>query len=185
MVGRIAPILFGVGIMVAISGGAKVPAKTGEWPDSWPIFLVGAVLATVGLVLWRMAKAAERKAVAAGEHGAEGDPLTYLANVLPPARVLAEDIGELDSHRICDRVDVLLEDYLLPFAELRQRVIDRLGMDKGAEVLVTIAYGERMLNRTWSAAGDGHLPEARSVYPDAVAALEEAQALVDAALAAG
>jgi hypothetical protein len=47
-------------------------------------------------------------------------------------------------------------------------------MDRGAEILVVIAFGQRMLNRVWSAAADRHLPEARSCYPDAVEALEEA-----------
>ena len=43
---------------------------------------------------------------------------------------------------------------------------------------MTVAYGERMLNRTWSAAADEHLPEARAVLPDAVDALEEAARLI-------
>ena len=181
---RIAAALGGVGIMIAISGGAKVPEKTGEWPDSWPIFLVGAVLALVGLVLWRTAKAAERKAVAAGQSGGKHDPFTYLRDVLAPARSLGDEIGSLDTHVICERIDVLLETYILPLAEVRERMMDTLGMDRGAEILITIAYGERMLNRVWSAAGDGHRPEALAVYPDALSALEEAQQLVDKARAA-
>ena len=31
---------------------------------------------------------------------------------------------------------------------------------KGAEILLDVAYGERMLNRVWSAASDGHHQEA-------------------------
>jgi hypothetical protein len=181
---RVAPALFGLGIMIAISGGAKVPEKMGEWPDSWPVFLVGAIMALIGVVLWRRVKAAERRAVAAEQSGGEHDPFTYLADVLAPARTLGEEIGGLETHAICDRVDVLLETYILPLAEVRERVMDTLGMDRGAEVLITIAYGERMLNRVWSAAGDGHKPEALSVYPDALSALEEAQQLVDKARAA-
>jgi hypothetical protein len=178
----IPPVLFGLGIMIAISGGAKVPEKVGEWPDSVPIFIVGAVIATIGLLMWRAAKAEERKALASGQGADGGDPFAFLEDAQAPLATLAEDIGSLAPEVICERVDALLLQYILPLAEVRQRVIDRVGMDKGAEILVTVAYGERMLNRTWSAAGDGHLPEARSVYPDAVSALAEAQSQATAAL---
>ncbi len=183
MMKKVAPAIFGVGIMAAISGGAKVPAKIGEWPDSVPIFLVGAVIALIGLVLWRMETAKERRAIAEGASQVEGqDPFVFLADVQAPAAELAGEIDGLEASVICDRVDVLLETYILPLAEVRQLFIDKVGMDKGAEILVTIAYGERMLNRTWSAAGDGHLPEARAVYPDAVAALAEAQGQAEAGM---
>ena len=177
------PIVFGIGIMIAISGGAKVPDKVGEWPDSVPIFLVGAVLSVIGLVLWRAAKAKERAALVAGQGSdSSKDPFAFLAGVQEPLATLADEIGDLKPPAICERVDQLLEGYLLPLAEVRQLIVDRVGMDKGAEILVTIAYGERMLNRTWSAAGDDHLPEALAVYPDAVAALAEAQGQATAAL---
>jgi hypothetical protein len=65
---------------------------------------------------------------------------------------------------------------------VRRKIIDRLGMSKGSEILVVVAYGERMLNRVWSAASDGHLPEARSSYPEARAAFHQAQDLATAAL---
>lgn len=183
---KAAPVIFGVGVMIAISGGAQVPAKAGEWPPSVPIFVVGAVIAAIGLVIWRAAKAKERKAIADGQAvgGADQDPFAFLQGVQAPAATLAEELEGLDPPAVCERVDELLETYILPLAEVRQRVIDRVGMDRGAEILVTIAFGERMLNRTWSAAGDGHLPEARAVYPDAVAALAEAQEQATAALAA-
>ncbi len=181
---KAAPLIFGVGVMIAISGGAKVPDKVGEWPDSVPIFLVGAVLAVIGLVLWRSAKAKEREALVSGEGAdASQDPFAFLESVQAPLAELATEIGDLEPPAICDRVDKLLEEYILPLAEVRQLIIDRVGMDRGAEILVTIAYGERMLNRTWSAAGDDHRPEALAVYPDAVAALAEAQGQAVAALA--
>ncbi|MFN3200680.1 MAG: hypothetical protein ACE366_19940 [Bradymonadia bacterium] len=172
----LAPLLFTVGIIVAISAGAKLPAEGAEYPDTWPVFLGASVLAAVGCFLWRKQKAEQRKASNA-ERGDRKSPFEYIQGVLAPARKLAEDISELTPEQVCVRVDELLSGYLLPLAEVRQGVIDQLGMAKGAEVLVTVAYGERMLNRTWSAAGDGHLPEALSVFPDAVEALEEAASL--------
>ena len=102
---------------------------------------------------------------------------------MPEAQKLAAEIGELDATTICDRVEAFLVEWLLPLAEVRQRFIDRLGMAKGAEILVSLAYAERLFNRVWSAAGDGHLPEARRVMPEAVEGLEEAAKLAAAAKA--
>ena len=170
------PVLFAIGIMVAITGGAKVPSTPKGWPDSWPIFAVGFALALIGVVLWRIERAAHRKASAAEEGGAN-DPFRLLQGLLPPARSFAAEVADLDAKTICARVDGLLDSYVLPLGDARQRVIDRLGMNDGAEVLVTLAYAERMLNRVWSAAADGHLVEARGVLPDALSAFEEAARL--------
>lgn len=175
------PTLFAIGIIVSISGGAKMPADGATWPDTLPIFLVGAGLAIVGLVGWRRDRARQAAADATASGG--GDPVALLQSMLPPARALLDDLSALKHAEVCDRIDALLEGYVLPFAEVRQRIVDRFGMEKGAEILVVVAYGERMLNRVWSAAADGHLPEATSVYPDALQAFEEAARLAGQAQA--
>jgi hypothetical protein len=97
---------------------------------------------------------------------------------------LGEEVDGLDADSIMNRVDELLNGYVLPFAEVRSRVIDRFGMEQGAEILVVMAYGERILNRVWTAAADGHLPEARTCYVEAAEALRESQALFERAIAA-
>ncbi len=176
---KFSPILFAAGIIIAICGGAQLPAKGNDWPASVPIFAVGAVIAIVGLVLWRKQQAAARKALAQGGEGAQKGPLEYLRELIAPAKKLQDDLDSLTAPQTCDRIDELLESYVLPFAQVRQQVVDRMGMTTGAELLVTVAYGERMLNRVWSAAGDGHLPEARSVYGDAVSAFEEAVTIIE------
>ena len=51
-------------------------------------------------------------------------------------------------------------------------------MEKGAEILVTLAFGERMMNRVWSAAADGHLPEATASLNESTDAFIEAAALL-------
>ncbi|TNE44135.1 MAG: hypothetical protein EP343_30755 [Deltaproteobacteria bacterium] len=160
-------------------GGTK--ERIGGWPDSLPVFLVGFLLALFGLFQWRSAVQAEAAAQADKEGTDSSNPFALLAKMQGPLQQLQDDIGDLNEQQVCDRVDVILNHYVLPFAEVRRGVIDRLGMELGAEVLVIIAYGERMLNRVWSAASDGHLPEATSVLPDAVDALAEAAGKVKAA----
>lgn len=179
----LAYILFAVGTLIAISGAAKLPEQTGGWPDTLAVFIVGAVISAAGLVLWRYMLAATKKAAVKAEADSptQGGALELLAGVLEPARTLQAEIDKLDGTTITQRIDVLLETYVLPFAEVRQTVIDRFGMAKGAEILITVAYGERMLNRVWSAASDGHLPEAMASLPEAIDALDEAHQLAQAA----
>ena len=171
------PLLFFVGILIAISGSAKMPAEGATYPDTMGIFFVGAVLAIIGTILWRIAVG--KKASEQLQQSNETDALSLLRNLMEPARQLRDEIQGLDTDAICERVDQLLNSFILPFADNRQQVIIRLGMDTGAELLVTMAYGERMLNRTWSAASDGYPAEALSVYPDAVDAFEEAVKILE------
>lgn len=168
-----AAFLYALGVTVAICGAAKMPAEGAEWSDALPIFVAGAVVGVVGLVWWRRLRSQIAAAMPA-QSAPDQDPFALLAGLIPDAKSLAAEVGTLQAPEIQVGVDRLLDTWVLPFAEVRQSVIDRLGMQKGAEILVTIAYGERMLNRVWSAAADGHLPEARACLPEAVDALQEA-----------
>jgi hypothetical protein len=181
--------LFAGGIMLAISGAAKLPAPIPEgtepvfldqFPDTWPVFLVGFVATVTGLVIWWKDVFASR-AVLKNDDSDGANPLSLLESLLPQLRQLAEEIDELEGTDIAERVEHLLEHTVLPFAESRQRLFDRLGMRVGAEILITAAFGERMLNRTWSAAADGYLEEARNSFRDGAAAFEEAARMVDGA----
>ena len=170
-------ILFVLGIGTTVIGGAKAPAADATWPDTLPVFLAGAVLAIVGIVLWRKAANALKKQGAEG--GAEQhDPVALLSELQAPLSSLRSDANSLDAGTLLSRVDVLLDSYILPIGETRQQFIDRFGMEKGAEILVTLAFGERMLNRVWSAAADGHLPEALSSLEESGDAFVEAAGLL-------
>jgi hypothetical protein len=172
-------ILFAVGIIATIIGAAKVPDEMSEWPDTLGLFGLGVVLSTLGLILWYRTRRANTAAANADQASTgAGDPVALLLAAQEPLMKLAADIGELNADDITERVDAILEAYILPFSQVRQRLIDRLGMETAAEVLVVVAYGERILNRVWSAAGDAHLPEARTCFPEAHEALVEAARMV-------
>lgn len=179
-------ILFGGGIMAAISGAAKLPAAIPEgvkpafldrFPDTLPEFTIAFIATVAGLVIWWRDVFAQRKANQDNDSD-ESNPLTLLAGLIPQLRELGGAIDDLDGDAITARVEHVLEHTVLPFAEARQKLFDRLGMRAGADLLVTAAYGERMLNRTWSAAADGHLIEARSSFHEAAQAFDEAAAMV-------
>jgi hypothetical protein len=184
----LAYILFGGGIMAAISGAAKLPTAIPEgttpafldrFPDTLPEFTIAFIATVVGLIIWWKDVFAQRKASQAAE-GDESNPLTILASLAPQLSDLAGSIDKLDGPAIIARVEKILEHTVLPFAEARQKLFDRLGMRVGADLLITAAYGERMLNRSWSAAADGHLVEARSSFREAAQAFDEAAAMVPA-----
>ncbi|MDP6946482.1 MAG: hypothetical protein QF464_20200 [Myxococcota bacterium] len=173
-------ILFVIGIIVAILGSAKVPAEVGGWPDTWGVFLAGGGIALVGLALWRRHTQQQAKAQSAAVESAN-DPFKLLQGLADPMETLKTDLETLDTDELTARVDALLNQFVLPFAQVRQVVLDRLGMEKGAEILVVVAFGERLLNRVWTAAADGHLPEAQACFPEAHEAFIEAQAMLAAA----
>ena len=174
--------LFCIGLIVGISGAAKAPEELGAWPDTWPVFVFGSVVCAIGLVLWRMA-IAERKAQEVNV-ASDQDPVALLSALMEPLQAVSDTLDTLDERRLGDKIDELLEGYILPFAEVRRRIIDRFGMEKGAEILVVVAYGERLLNRVWSASADGHIIEARSCFPEAYSAFIEANRLIEEAKAA-
>ncbi len=178
----VAYILFASGVMLAISGAAKLPdveasEATGfaeRFPDSWPVFAVGFALTVAGLVIWWKDEFIQR----AAHHAEDGDgsnPLTLLRGLVPQLQELSSDFAQLSETQITDRVEHLLEHTVLPFSEGRHKVISWMGMGAGADLLVTAAFGERMLNRVWSAAADGHLEEARNSLTEAVSAFEQAE----------
>lgn len=173
-------LLFAVGIVLAVVGGAKAPVEGTDWPDTLLLFGAGVAVGITGLVIWHRAVRKEAAASHA-ETGGSGDPESLIARLQAPLDALGDEIGEMAPEAITHRVDDLLVHYVLPFAEVRQKVIGRFGMEKGAEILVTVAFGERLLNRVWSAAGDGHVVEARRCFPEAHGAFREAARLFEAA----
>ena len=166
-------LVFVVGIAIAISGGAKLPVD-GDWPDTVPLFLVGCAISLLGLVIWRKALAALATSHEASSE--KQDALSLLNALMEPAKKLGEEIDSLGEEAINSRADTLIETYVLPFAEDRNSIIQEFGMDVGADALCTMAFGERMLNRVWSASADGHVQEARACFPQALAAFEQVHA---------
>lgn len=172
--------------MAAISAAAKLPAPLPEgepvsfldrFPDTLSGFAVAFLITVAGLVFWWKDVFAQRK-TGQVDTGDQSNPLTLLAGLTPQLRELADSIDSLDGKAITARVEQILEHTVLPFADARQKLFDRLGMKAGADLLVTAAYGERMLNRTWSAAADGHLVEARTSFREAILAFDEAAAML-------
>jgi hypothetical protein len=169
-------ILFFIGVMVAISAGAKMPEVETQFPNTMPLFFVGVVLGMAGLVIWHFKQRQLTKmGIQAMNRNSDSSPIALVENLVPALAQLSTKMASLNEAQICEEIDHVLDRFVLPLADVRKKLIDLLGMRDGADILVTIAFGERMLNRVWSAASDGHLVEARSVFPEALEAFTKAK----------
>ncbi|MCP4503077.1 MAG: hypothetical protein GY822_24330 [Deltaproteobacteria bacterium] len=154
-------------LQLTLSEGAKVRtidvATDKAFPKTANAFWLSALLAAIGGVLWRRGVVKNAKAEAEAmvhDESGEGNPFALLMNLQAPLEQLNLDFGDLDNDSILERVDALIEEFIDPFTEARGKVTETLGMAIGAEILIDVAFGERMLNRVWSAASDDCYEEA-------------------------
>ena len=164
--------LFVLGIMIAVSAAAKMPAKGETWPDTLPWFLAGAFAGVVGLVGWRMGS----RTKGADRPGIRQDAawvFQYLRDCHARATQIGQELDVLDAAALCERIDDLLSDTIPPLVENRSVLVATYGMKRGSDILLQVAVAERNFNRTWSAAADGCLPEAHNAFQKALATLEE------------
>lgn len=160
---------------------AGSPAPISRWPDSVMIFVAGAVCGAVGLGLWWKSELDER---ASHRHENEGESSSSGPGPLQRLAIIRERVLDLNSRseqlaesQLMAEIEKLNEEQMQPFAEARMKVISRLGMVQGSELLIAVAAGERLLNRTWSAAADHDLAEARASLAGAAVAFEQTPAV--------
>lgn len=173
-------VLFTLGIIIAISGAAKPPAAEATFPDTIPVFIAGILAAVAGIEIWWGHRSILRLLAGDGDSDSDSpdNPFVILNQLIPALKELESRIDEMASSEIESAIDDVASNFVTPFIEGRQSLIDQLGLKAGADLLVISATGERMLNRTWSAAADGHLVEARNSFREAAQAFDEAAAMV-------
>lgn len=173
-------VLFGLGIVVAICAGAKVPEAGSNYPNTLTAFFIGLGVAIFGNFLWHKN---EKKIVLAHldhhRNNETSNPLALLNSIVVQMESLVEQSKTTQGMKLCDQIDIVLDNYINPFVEKRKTFIDILGQYKGAKILLIFAYAERMLNRCWSAASDGHHEEAANVLMESLHNFKEAASLLD------
>lgn len=168
-------ILFVIGSIVAIASGAKVAEQGAQYPSTLPVFLGALLVAVLGNFLWH---GTERSKVLAEleEHknDDQANPMKLLEKTLPAIKELQGKFNELNEQQIMQQIDDISADLINPFVEKRKVLMDVLGQQKGAEILLEVAYGERMLNRTWSAISDHHPAEAKHSLSESIKSYQQA-----------
>lgn len=161
-----------LGVVVGIVGGAfpRDREMIGGIPGGWPLVFVGVALCLAALVLRlkgtkvtdaaKVSVAEAREAIA--RVGAEVEALLPLAPRLP--------IGDL-----AKSLDSLIERNLLPVYGAQDALVAAQGFANYAAHTGPWAAGERMLYRAWSAATDGHRPEAIASMREAMKHFAEAR----------
>ena len=170
-------ILFTLGSIVAISSGAKMPVDGAKFSDTTMVFIVALILGIVGNILWHKT---EKQAVLAELESHKNDeasnPTILLKNFIPKLEEIKTKGKGLQGMELCNELDLIMDKYLHPLVAKRKILIDLLGQEKGAEVLLIIAYAERMLNRVWSASSDGYPDEAQDCLEDSLNNFKQALA---------
>jgi len=156
-------------LTAAMVGGAR-------WPHpQWPLVAVGvAVLVAAGVWKRRVDAAGgaiEEGATARGSMGATLDA----SKALPDAvRALAGRAQEASLAEVVTAVEGLLRDRVEVIAAGQEDFVRRRGFEDWAALMGPTAAAERLLNRAWSAASDGHREEAERSLGEAVGYAEEA-----------
>lgn len=166
--------VFAVGVAIAVTGGAKAPADGASWPDTILIFGIGVGIAIIGLILWWMSERSAQPS--ADQHGTDHDevnPIEAFIGLHADLDRLSEQSKNSSLDDLLSAVEGVQSQRIYGIVESKQRINNELGMSEAAEILIAFAYCERMLNRVWSAAADGHRTEALTALEDALNTSEQ------------
>jgi len=164
-------LLFLIGIILALISAAKLPVPNTNWSDMLPFYILAILLAFVGIFIYHKSQSLNNFT---DNSSTCFSTANLLQELIAEINKLETEIFNLNEVDIADRVNILLNDYVLPCVANRQEIIESLGHYQGAEVLIAIAKGERLLNRIWSAASDGKIQEIYLIYPKISSNFEEA-----------
>ena len=150
---------------------------------NWQIFAVAAIAAIGGLILIKRAARAHAQSDEVLELN-KGELRDSIANVV---RDLGEIIAGTDSRgsELRDAIDLRLRNDLRRFAAARESMVHLFGLQTYADIMSSVAAGERYINRVWSASADGYEEEAETYLAKAAEQFEDAQKQLLAATARG
>jgi hypothetical protein len=125
---------------------------------SWWWYGVSVVVGVVGVILLR----GSSRAVTESSHRVEAEYSVLtdrLAILLAKVGELRAEIGSLPPSKIVAFIDAELAEPFSDFADARNALVQRFGLQAFADVMTQFASGERFVNRAWSAAADGYRDE--------------------------
>ncbi|WP_018693351.1 hypothetical protein [Algicola sagamiensis] len=141
-----------------------------NWFIFVPLFIVGCV----GVVLL---KSGEKKAAQCDVHlSANMDLLSdSIKNIVKNLEELNRNKESLPPYEARFEIDRLLREDLTNFAESRNAMVQRFGLQHYADVMSGFAAGERYVNRVWSASTDGYVDEVKAYLEKALIQFRESE----------
>ncbi len=138
---------------------------------AWAFLMGGMVLLGAGAVLGRGAK---DDAHAGGKSGAVAAIRKELVEIQSLVVGLDESKGTLENAELMARIDDMRTGILFDLGSRSDSFASQIGFDAYAHIWGDFATCERLLNRCWSMAADGHSDESRAELPLARAAIDSA-----------
>ena len=140
-----------IGTVVASLGGARLPSASAVVSGA------GLALLIVAIALLRRSQAADRQD---GATLSSSDPRSLLPALPERLEVIERDAQALPLPELIRRLDALGAELVTPIADGSPPLLPKLGTQRFASIFGPFASAERALARAWSAAADGHRPEA-------------------------
>lgn len=146
---------------------------------NWTLFVAGALLGAVGLVLFKRESSALQRS----------DSVLKLnrSELSESIQNIVADLDDLNSGAglagapLRERIDLKLRGDLRRFADARQSMVHLFGLQTYADIMSHFAAGERYINRVWSASADGYDGEAETYLKKAAAQFGAAREQLTAA----
>ncbi|MEM7456299.1 MAG: hypothetical protein AAF456_18270 [Planctomycetota bacterium] len=165
-----------------VSASAFEKSRTTRIEDKWPTvpwlwYGLSAMVGICGVVILRStAKSAEQEQGKVAEEFAT--VTSSLENLIKGVNELNASLDKKSPREVLEFIDDRLAPNFGDFAEARNSLVQRFGLQPYAEIMTQFASSERFINRSWSAAADGYMNEVRSCVERSAAHLQEADALL-------
>ena len=161
----ISQILFYIGISVGIVCASKLPIDGSTWPDTITPFLISIVISIIGLIGWRMTEGTNTDV----HKESPNHPQQLLIVLEQEIEMLSKlYLQKKPLDEIQRQVEKILEHFLHPIAHQQQELYQDVGMERGAHILITLSYVQRILHRFQSALSDGYEQEAQNCIKEAL-----------------
>jgi len=143
---------------------------------SWGRFLPLAAVAVVGVLAVRISTRQQSTHVDTIAANIE-DISTSLGRLVENVTKLNREKETINTYDMRHKVDELLRDDLETFADARETIAHKYGLNAYAEIMSHFAAGERYINRVWSASADGYVDEVNAYLAKAQEQVDDVQRL--------
>ncbi|MFK8113804.1 MAG: hypothetical protein AB8B91_16505 [Rubripirellula sp.] len=161
----------------AFASLANLENEQDKWATiPWLWYSIAMAVGVVGIVLLRRAK----HEIESDQSQTEAE-YTIARQSLDEVAAIVERMAQQDSYvpsLVLEAIDHECAEPFAEFANSRQAMVKRFGLDVYADVMTEFASAERYVNRSWSAAADGYVDEVASSLTRANLHLQNAKILL-------